>query len=54
MEELHECKSLRNIEVPIAIEKHNNHWLWVFYDDKKGTTAHGIKYCPYCGELLNK
>lgn len=50
----HECEVLRETEVKITIEKIDNQWLWVFWDDKNGATAHGIKYCPYCGEKLVK
>lgn len=58
----HECETLekynnnprhsRNI---IAIQKlSDNHWYWAMYNDKKGNTANGIGYCPYCGIDLTK
>lgn len=53
MEDMHECKTLADSNVNITIRKHNNDWLWIFWDDKEGNTSHGIKYCPYCGEELN-
>ena len=49
--EFHVCKAL--VKQPkISIEKIGRHWFWCFWDDKKGNTAHGIRYCPYCGDDL--
>lgn len=50
----HECDILRKTKVKISIDNVDNQWLWVYWDDKNGNTAHGIKYCPYCGEELLK
>lgn len=52
MKDVHECEILRNSNVEITIEKINNQWLWVYYEKNGKATAHGIKYCPYCGEEL--
>ena len=49
--DFHCCKALDTIE-SISIQKINGRWLWCFWDDKKGNTAHGIKHCPYCGQEL--
>lgn len=49
----HECKHLDTIQ-SVTIQKINGRWLWVFWDDKKGNTAHEISHCPYCGKSLEK
>lgn len=49
--DFHNCKSLDTIN-NISVQKINGSWLWCFWDDKKGNTAHGIRNCPYCGKLL--
>lgn len=51
--DFHSCKSLNTVD-NISIQRISRQWLWCFWNDKKGNTAHGIKYCPYCGELLEK
>lgn len=45
----HECKTI-NKSNDVSIEKINGSWNWVFWNDKKGNQAHGIRYCPYCGK----
>lgn len=47
----HECNALRSID-NISIQNIKGRWCWVFWDDKKGNQAHGIGFCPYCGEKL--
>ena len=51
LDEIHECKTMSSFD-KISIQKHDGKWYWVFWDDKKGNTAHGIRYCPYCGKSL--
>lgn len=52
LDKQHECNAMRNAD-SISIERHDGKWYWIFWDDKKGNSAHGIAYCPYCGEKLN-
>ena len=51
---IHECDVLKRTKVKLTIEKINGDWLWVYWNEKEGNTAHGIRYCPYCGEELSK
>ena len=48
----HECDVINQAD-NISIEKIRKHWYWVFWNDKKGNQAHGIGYCPYCGDKLD-
>lgn len=50
MENMHECNALEKCEF-ISIEKVQGRWMWIFHKKKK-TEAHGIKFCPYCGDKL--
>lgn len=54
MTEHHACEVLRKTDVKITIEKIDSQWLWIYHDHKRGAIAHGIQYCPYCGEELIK
>jgi len=47
----HECEILKNQDT-VSIQKVNGRWLWIFWSDNKGNEAHGIDFCPYCGEKL--
>ncbi len=47
----HECETINKCD-NVSIEKIKGHWTWIFWDDKKGNTGHGIRYCPYCGKDL--
>lgn len=54
----HECKPLQKYnsglqkqEIEIQMFDDMN-WYWVRWDDRRGNTAEGIAYCPYCGEKL--
>lgn len=49
----HECKAMQTAS-DISIQKIKGHWCWVFWNDKKGNQAHGIGFCPYCGERLEE
>lgn len=49
----HECKAMRTVD-DISIQKIKGRWYWVFWNDKKGNQAHGIGFCPYCGEQLEE
>lgn len=49
----HECESIMTSN-DISIQKLNETWVWVFLSDNIGIQAHGIRYCPYCGEKLTK
>lgn len=53
MNERHECETIRKSQVPISIEKIDGKWHWIFWGEEKNQ-AHGIWYCPYCGEKLEK
>lgn len=51
--EQHECDAMKKGYAPITIEKHEETWLWCFWGKGPGE-GHGIRFCPYCGELLCK
>jgi len=47
----HECEALKK-QSTISVQKVQGRWCWVFWSDKKSNEAHGIDFCPYCGEKL--
>lgn len=52
MNDNHECETMKSCN-SISIEKVQGKWLWIFHKKKKKKTeAHGIKFCPYCGDKL--
>ena len=54
----HECEVLEKFnarlgKVQYGIQRlSDGHWYWTRWSDKKGNTADGIAYCPYCGQKL--
>ena len=48
----HECEKM-NKDVPISIVKIDGKWYWIFWSENV-STAHGIGFCPYCGERLKE
>ncbi|MBR5193057.1 MAG: hypothetical protein IKW37_01365 [Bacteroidaceae bacterium] len=53
MNKSHECMTLQESKVDISVELIRGKWYWVFWE-KASVEAHGIAYCPYCGEKLEK
>ena len=52
IEGIHTCDTIHESKkVPVSIEKVDGKWYWVFWGKKKNK-AHGIRFCPYCGEEL--
>lgn len=51
MNERHECEIIQKSKAPVSIEKMNEKWYWILWGEKKNE-AHGIRFCPYCGEKL--
>ena len=51
--EFHNCETLQKSNVDIDIKKIDKRWYWIFWHKTK-SQAHEIKYCPYCGEELEK
>lgn len=49
----HECKTLQESKAEISVETINGKWYWIFWG-KDPVEAHGIDFCPYCGEKLEK
>lgn len=56
--EHHECEILEKFNARLGKTQYgiqrlsDNHWYWTRWNDKKGNTADGIAYCPYCGQKL--
>ena len=59
--EEHKCEILENYNARlkkkdidgIAIQRLSDlRWYWIRWGSKRGSTADGIAYCPYCGQKL--
>ena len=49
----HECKALSNID-NISIQKIKGKWCWIYWNEKGNPMGHGLRFCPYCGKLLER
>lgn len=49
----HECKILRNVD-NISIQKIKGKWCWIYWNEKGSPMGHGLRFCPYCGKLLER
>ena len=51
MNEWHECEIIRKSKAHISVEKLKKRLYLIIWGEKKNE-AHGIRFCPYCGEKL--